>query len=619
MLRLCSRRWVLLILTLFTALGVSAQPPANELADHPSPYLAMHAEDPVHWKVWKPEVMKQARQSGRLVFVSVGYFSCHWCHVMHGESYKDRGIAKLLNADFIPVKVDRELHPALDAELTHFVQLTRGYAGWPLNVLITPDGHPLVGFTYLPRQNFARLLRSLAERWRVDSDRLEELADKAAATIEATRPPPSSEPLTYALAARYTRSFMTQAMGAADTESGGFGQDSKFPYAPQLAFMLELETQFENEEIGDFLRLTLENMHRQGLRDQLGGGFFRYTTDPKWQIPHFEKMLYDNALLAELFIRVAQHYGEPVFEDVARDTLDFLLRELRSPEGGFYSSLSAVDAAGVEGGYYLWSEPTLRELLSPQEMDIAALAWRLSGKPALEHGYLPVQAHSVEQVATQLDISAQEVEVALDSARLKLLEARAQRQLPVDSKVLASWNGLVLRALSAAAKLDDGERYAVAANALRNYIVSHLWDGSELVRARSDNGPIGTVTLEDYAFVSSGLLSWAEFREDAEDYALVAAMVEQAWLRFHSTAGWRVSEQVMLASEPREPVLADTIMPSPSAVLIDTTLRLNRRIRSPALQRFDTREALSAKSSALTSTPFSYPSQLALANRYLRR
>jgi uncharacterized protein YyaL (SSP411 family) len=578
----------------------------------------MHADDPVQWKTWGGDIVEKARQSGRLLFVSIGYFSCHWCHVMHGESYTDAGIAELLNDHFIPVKVDRELQPALDTELVHFVQLTRGYAGWPLNVLITPDGHPLLGFTYLPRQDFERLLRRVAERWSQDSEGLRQLAREAAAAIAATRPPPNEQPLTPAGVTHYNNAFVAQAMEAADPIAGGFGRDTKFAFAPQLRFLLELEARQDSKRLEEFLELTFTQMHRQGLRDQLGGGFFRYTTDREWQIPHFEKMLYDNALLAELYLDAAERYHQPVFAEVGRDTLDFMLRELRSPDGGFFSSLSAVDASGVEGGYYLWSTSQLRELLSPREMEIARLAWRLSGTPALEQGYLPVQAHSADQIATRLGVAIEEVHTGLESSRNKLLRARAGRRVPVDSKILASWNGLALSALTAAAGLEGGERYALAARALRDYLVTELWDGTELVRARGARGSIGTVSLEDYAFVARGLLAWAGFTDKPEDYAVAGAIVEQAWRRFYSTSGWQVSERAFLAADPREPVLSDTVLPSPSAVLVETTIRLSKRVPAPDVLGQDIRRALSAQSAGLAATPFDYPTQLALASRHLR-
>ena len=364
--------------------------PTNALADSASPYLRLHANDPVHWREWSADLTARAGADDRLIFVSVGYFACHWCHVMQRESFSDPGAAALLNAHFVSVKVDRELDPALDAQLLRFVQATLGHAGWPLNVVLTPDGLPLFGFTYLPVEDFTRLLEQIVARWSADRDSLAGAARTVSDMLEGAARAPAAQAMDAAGVRALADAFTQQASETADGLAGGFGQSQKFPSAPQLALLLDSQRREPVEALAEFLRLTFGAMASLGLRDQLGGGFFRYVTDPGWQVPHFEKMLYDNALLAELYFEAADVLDEPAFESIGMDTLAFMVRELAAPAGGFYSSLSAVDAADVEGGYYLFDADDLERVLDEEERRVVAAAWGFEGPSPIEHGYLPV-------------------------------------------------------------------------------------------------------------------------------------------------------------------------------------------------------------------------------------
>ena len=370
----------------------------NDLAGHPSPYLAQHGRDPVRWQVWGPDVIQQARKEGKLLLVSVGYFACHWCHVMQRESYQDEGVAEVMNSAYLPVKVDRELEPALDAHLIEFAKAVRGNAGWPLNVFITPSGYPLTAFTYMPRDMFADTLRSVDERWKSEPTELERLARDAAAQIAAARPPPAGEPVDAIKAATLIVAFRSQAMAMADLEHGGFGDSAKFPSVPQLVALLELNAKEPDAEITAFIDDTLDKMATRGLRDRLGGGFFRYTVDTEWRVPHFEKMLYDNAQLARAYLRAADVYDNERWRRIAFDTLDFMQAELWNDKlgrdhGAYMASLSSVDADDVEGGYYLWTEADLERALTPDERDVARIAFGFGGPSALAHGMLPTDAY----------------------------------------------------------------------------------------------------------------------------------------------------------------------------------------------------------------------------------
>ena len=574
-----------------------AYEPANALAHAASPYLRLHAHDPVHWREWSPELVAQAKSGNRLIFVSVGYFACHWCHVMQRESFSDRDAAALLNAHFISVKVDRELDPALDAQLLQFVQATLGHAGWPLNVVLTPDGLPLFGFTYLPVADFTRLLEQIVSRWAADRDSLAAAARDVSDALESARRPRAAGAMDAAGVRVLGDAFTQQASEMADGLAGGFGQQQKFPSAPQLALLLDSQRRQPIEALGGFLRLTFGAMASLGLRDQIGGGFFRYVTDPGWQVPHFEKMLYDNALLAELYFDAADVLGEPAFERVAMETVEFMLRELASPLGGLYSSLSAVDAGGKEGGYYLFDAGDLDRVLDGEERRVAGIAWGLDGVSPIAHGYLPVQAaESSEEVARSADLSVEEAAARLDSARRKLLGVRGGRELPRDEKLLAGWNGLALSTLVRASLRRGGARFEAPARGVVRFLTGELWDGAKLVRARADEGaekgadghPVTpattTATLQDYAYVACGMIAFAKAHGRETHWELARSIVEGAWERFRTAGGWRLSDARGLPYAGVEPAIADGPMPSPSAVLLDATMHVANHFDDDALR-----------------------------------
>ena len=592
----------------------SAHEETNALAHSASPYLRLHARDPVHWREWSPDLVGQAGAGDRLIFVSVGYFACHWCHVMQRESFSDHGVAALLNEHFISAKVDRELDPALDAQLLEFVQATRGRAGWPLNVVLTPDGFPLIGFTYMPAADFARLLDRLVSRWAADRDALESAARGMSDTLAKAGRPRAAGTMDAAGVRSLSDAFSQQASQMADGLAGGFGQQQKFPFVPQLALLLDGQRREPVEDLDAFLRLTFQAMASLGLRDQLGGGFFRYVTDPGWQVPHFEKMLYDNALLAELYFEAADVLGEPAFERIATDTVEFMLRELASPLGGFYSSLSAVDGDGVEGGYYLFDATDLDSVLDEEERRVADIAWGLGGAPAIEHGHLPVQAaESRVEVARGAGLSVEEAAARLDSARRKLLGVRARRVLPRDEKRLAGWNGLALSALVRASLRRGGARFEAPARGVVRFLTGDLWDGTTLVRARADEGTeersIAPATLQDYAYVARGMIAFAEAHGREKHWELARGIVEGAWRRFHTAGGWRLSDARGMPYAGAEAAIADGPMPSPSAVLLDATMHVAAHFDDDAL-RARVRAALLADDAGLRPAAFFHATRI---------
>ena len=598
---------VLLLLMLGYAQALA--PLHNQLADNPSPYLAMHGHDPVAWQEWSAALLERARQENRLIFISSGYFSCHWCHVMQRESYQNKAIAAVLNTGFIPVKVDRELEPALDAHLIEFVELTRGHAGWPLNVILTPDGYPLLGFTYLPPEQFRSVLENLQARWQKDHAQLTELARQGVEQIRAIKQQvtraDSGEPVEPIAA------FLSGSDEIRDELAGGFGQQSKFPMTPQLQLLMKLSASKQHASQQAFVRLTLDNMQQLGLRDHLGEGFFRYSTDPSWQVPHYEKMLYDNAQLAVLYLSAATRFGEPRYRATGLATLDFILTEMRGKKGGYVGSFSAVDEQGREGYYYLWSDEQLKQALDSDELKVARAWWSLQGPLQTEYGYLPVRRQSPDEVARTLDLPLKTLEARVASARQKLLAKRRQRSLPVDSKQLAAWNGLLLSALSRAATLSDEQRYKDAGRKLANYLSEELWDGKRLARAMGDAGAIGRASAEDYALVAKGLSDWTAVAPEPDHKPLIRKLVRQAWSAFYRDGRWFQSDEASLPGLGGKLAFTDNPLPSASAVLTglarsDPVLKKNRPLQSRV------NEHLQQVRDALTDSLFWYASYVDL-------
>ncbi len=537
---------------------------SNQLANHPSPYLAMHGEDPVHWQPWSEATLQKARELNRPLLISIGYFSCHWCHVMQRESYQDPALAKLLNEHFVPVKVDRELEPALDAHLIEFVELTRGQAGWPLNVFLTPDGYPVAGLVYAPRERFYAILDDLRRRWEKDSGQLSGLAHRAMDEWAAIRRAAARQPST---ATSFAHSFKTQVDLRQDELAGGFGQQTKFPMAPQLQALLWLSANRGEDSLDGFVRLTLDQMAEQGLHDLLGGGFFRYVTDPAWQIPHYEKMLYDNAQLALLYLQAAELFESVRYRNIGLATLDFMIGAMRIDEGYFISSFSAVDEQGREGFYYLWDAATLRAALTDDELRVVQAAWFGEHPEAGEYGKLPRWQKPPAQLARDLGLSQARFQELLEAGREKLLRARSVRALPADDKGLAAWNGLALSALAAGFALTGDARYARAAEQLALYLSTRLWDGNQLLRARAGNRVVAEASLEDYALVARGLWDWNRQKPTQERDALVEKLVRIAWQRYYSDSRWTQSDTALIPMLEGRIATEDSPLPSTTAAI----------------------------------------------------
>ena len=578
---------------------------SNVLLDHPAPYLALHGNDPVAWQVWDEQAVQRARDENKVLYLSVGYFSCHWCHVMQKESYQNERIARFLNQHFVPVKVDRELQPALDNRLMDFAQRVLGHGGWPLNVFITPDGYPIYAVLYAPPSQFLGMLQKLQSAWVQDPDRIAQLVSSENAHAF---PAPSSN-LDKNSFLPLLANAATGVMQRADTKYGGFGNSQKFPSTPQLDYLLKVYEQSNSAQLKSFLELTLNEMAMQGLNDHLAGGFFRYTTDVQWQIPHFEKMLYDNASLAKLYVEAGRLLGLEQIEQVGHDTFKFMLDYMWHPDGAFISSFSAVDDKNIEGGSYLWTVQQIAEVLNPAEVGLVNALWNLDREPELPAGNHLRFSMDLQQYAILSQMDDEQVKTLYDSARSKLLAARMQRSLPADDKLLTGWNAMALSAFTYAHQTFPNKGYGKTAEQLRNFILDRMWDGESLSRSLSKGNLIGAASLEDYAYSARAVFDWAKLNNNEEDMKVALQIARQGWSRFYRNNGWYQGDGTLLAPVAGEEMPTDSANPAPSAVLIGVSLELAQEFDDQGLKNL----ALSASNrgqSYLQGAPFWFVSQL---------
>ena len=552
----------------------------NRLAHETSPYLLQHAHNPVDWYPWGPEAFARARADDRPVLLSVGYSACHWCHVMERESFENDDIAALMNRLFVSIKVDREERPDVDQIYMQAVQSLTGHGGWPMTVFMTPEGVPFYGGTYFPPVDrhgmpaFPRLLEAVADAYQT---RRGEIVESGRQLIEqmsqGERLRRSASLLTEDILFGGYQSIAQEF----DERDGGVGGAPKFPQPMNWEFMLRFWKRSGNARALEMLRLTLTRMARGGMYDQLGGGFHRYSVDSHWLVPHFEKMLYDNAQLASLYLHGWLATGEGEYRRVAEETLDYLLREMTHPAGGFFSAQDA-DSEGVEGKFFVWSPEEIRAALPGAAVAGAALAyWGVNDGSNFEGHSILCVPRSPEDVAQELGVSVERLAGLIASAREGLYAARKDRVHPgLDDKVLASWNGLALAAFAEAGRALGRADYTDAAVRNAEFLTASMVEGGRLLRSWKDGRARITGYLEDYAMVGFGLLALYEATFDRrwldESRRLAEEALRLFWdddkEMFFDTG----TDQEALVVRPRN--LFDNAVPSGSSVSIDWLFRL---------------------------------------------
>ncbi|MBK1724666.1 thioredoxin domain-containing protein [Thiocystis violacea] len=569
---------------------VAAQ--TNRLATTTSPYLQQHAHNPVDWWPWCEEALALAREQDRPILLSIGYAACHWCHVMAHESFEDPATAALMNRLFVNIKVDREERPDLDRlHQTAHQLLTQRAGGWPLTVFLTPDDHrPFFAGTYFPPEprhgmpSFAQLLASVERAYREQRDAIRSqnaaLMD-AMAKLEPTMGQSLPE-------AALLDAAVTQLAEVFDTEHGGFGAAPKFPHAPDLEFLLRRHAAGA-AGVGSvpgplrMATLSLERMVRGGLLDQLGGGFYRYSVDARWMIPHFEKMLYDNGPLLALCSDAYATSGEPIFRHAAEATADWVMREMQSPEGGYYSSLDA-DSEGHEGTFYLWDRDEVRALLSPAEDAPFAAVYGLDQPAGFEGRWHLHGRRSPQAVAGGLGLGEAQVDALLASARATLFAARERRVRPgCDDKVLTAWNALMVKGMARAARVFDRPDYLESAEQALRFIRATLWRQGRLRATYRDGIAHLNAYLDDYANLIDALLELLQTRwsGDRLDFAIDLAEVLLEQFQDPEQGGFWLTghDHEPLIHRPKP--LADESMPSGNGVAAFALQRLGHLIGEP--------------------------------------
>jgi len=592
----------------------------NRLAQETSPYLLQHANNPVDWYPWGEAAFEVARREDKPIFLSVGYSSCHWCHVMEHESFENPAIATVMNELFVNVKVDREERPDIDSMYMNAVQLLTGQGGWPMSVFLTPDLRPFWGGTYFPpdrrygRPGFPDVLLHLAKLYEEQPGKIEEAASSLVERLSAKddlggEGMPGVEDL---------RAAAEDAARRFDPKDGGFGSAPKFPRSVEISMLLRARRHEESERILPMCEKTLEAMAHGGIYDQIGGGFHRYSVDAKWLVPHFEKMLYDNALLVKTYLEAYQLTKDPLYERIARETLDYVLREMTSDEGGFFSATDADsdDAEGQssEGVFFVWTPSQVAEVIGDEDAKLVCSYYGITEAGNFEHATsIAHVTRPLSEVAEECGVGLSAAEATLANARQKLYDAREGRPRPFrDEKVLTAWNGLMISAFARGRQVLGDEKYEIAARRAADLVLSELsGENGRLLRVRKDGESRIDAFLDDYAYFVEALVDLWETSFDPR-YLREARRLTDLVLD-----GFRDKEDggFFFTSEAHETVIArrkdatDTATPSPCGILALILLRLER-LTGHAPFRETAEEALRSIRGAIGNVPMVFGSSL---------
>jgi uncharacterized protein len=551
----------------------------NRLINETSPYLLQHAHNPVDWHPWGEEALTKARTDNKPILLSIGYSACHWCHVMEHESFENEDIAALMNENFVNIKVDREERPDLDQIYMNAVQMMTHHGGWPMTVFLTPEGVPFYGGTYFPPEDrynmpgFPRVLISLAEAYR---DRPNDIAETAAALVKELErlniARESSELLTPELLDSAYRGIVKNY----DPVNGGFGGAPKFPPAMTLEFLLRTYHRTGRSQALEIVSHTCRKMAEGGIYDQLGGGFHRYSTDARWLVPHFEKMLYDNALLSRLYLHYYQLTREEWARQIAEGILDCVVREMTDLAGGFYSTQDA-DSEGVEGKFFVWTKDEIESVLGEEDARLFSSYYNVTDGGNFEGKNIPNITRSLDEVAAQANVTREQLEKSLERSRSKLFEMRERRIKPGrDEKILTAWNGMMMASFAEAAAILDRQDYLDVARRNARFVLDTLRADGLLLRTYKDGKAKLNAYLEDYAFLSDGLLTLYEVSGELEWFeetlALVNKMIEEFW--DEQEGGFFYTGKSHEALIVRSKDYFDNATPSGNSVAAEVLLRL---------------------------------------------
>ena len=597
----------------------------NALVNEASPYLLQHAHNPVDWYPWGEEALARAREENRLIFLSIGYAACHWCHVMEHESFEDEEVAAILNRDYISIKVDREERPDLDEIYMSATMLyTGGHGGWPMSVFLTPDLKPVYAGTYFPRNNaygrpgFKTIVAYIAQSWR---DKAEELARDSERVVQAVRKLHASGEASGIPNRERVSMAADRILQAYDHQLGGVASGTnKFPPSQSMDLLLRQYALTGHHAYLSEVELTLQQMGNGGIYDQLGGGIHRYSTDPKWLVPHFEKMLYDQGLVSSIYLDGLQATGNPglrkLFERRARGIFEYVLRDLRSPQGAFYSSEDA-DSEGLEGKFFIWTLEQINEVLGERQGRIIASHygatavgnWNHPGDQHVPYGPKNILhvSRPIEVIAKVENLDIEEVARVIDAGRSKLLAVREQRIRPgLDDKILAGWNGLMITALAKGAAVLEEARYGEAAAAAAEFVLHEMRGGGRLFAAYGKGKARLKAYSTDYAFLVEGLLGLYEWSGEVrwldEAESLTDILIEFYWDKQAGGFFFTASDHEDLLV--RSKTAHDGAIPSGNSVML-----LNLQKLAILLDRKDYRERAAAMLEVFGAGPDRQPFQ----------
>ena len=598
----------------------------NLLSAETSPYLLQHADNPVDWYPWGPEALARAHRENKPILLSIGYSACHWCHVMAHESFEDPEVAHVMNALYVNIKVDREERPDLDRiyQLAHQAMTQRG-GGWPLTVFLTPDDQlPIFAGTYFPKKSrhgmpgFLDVLKRVEQFYREEPAALENQSQQLKAFFNSYESDSSS-------ADEVKLDWLSMAQrnleANFDPRYGGFGSAPKFPHPTHIERLIRnwaaSPHTAEGERALEMASLTLHAMASGGIYDQLGGGFCRYSTDDKWAIPHFEKMLYDNGPLLALYADASIATGEKVFERIAVETGNWVIREMQSPEGGYFSTLDA-DSEGEEGKYYVWTPGQIDSVLEGASAEIARRHWGLNLPANFEGRWHLVVSESVDSIARVLDLSPEEILDSISDARNRLFKTRAQRIRPGrDEKILTSWNGLMIRGMAIAGRRLQQPEFIASATRAVDFIRDTMWVKGRLLATSKDGRTHLNAYLDDYVFLVDGILSLLEARWRTEDLKFAIELVEAVLEHFISVDGgfyFTADDHEQLIQRPC--TWMDEAIPSGNGVAAQVLLRLGYLLAEP--RYLDAAEAtLEAAAGAIQDYPHAHCSLLHAAEELM--
>jgi uncharacterized protein YyaL (SSP411 family) len=595
----------------------------NRLVNETSPYLLQHAHNPVDWYPWCPEALKRALVEDKPILLSIGYSACHWCHVMERESFESEEIAGLMNKYFVNIKVDREERPDLDNIYQTAVQLFGHSGGWPLTVFLTPDLEPFYGGTYFPRESrpgipgFPSVLLSIAKHYREHKENVVENVQKVCEALAQlnTTVKVREEEVTPETFERAVKTLV----GSFDSVHGGFGTQPKFPSTMSLSLLMRASLSLGTPQYAEMAVFALRKMAEGGIYDQLGGGYSRYAVDENWLVPHFEKMLYDNALLTRANLEAFQITKDPLLERVVRETLEFILREMTHPDGGFYGALDA-DSDGEEGRFYVWTPQEIAGVLGEKEGRVLCIHYGVTDKGNVEGGrsVLSVVAPP-EKAAAELRLPEADVRGIIENGRRRLFEAREQRVRPsLDEKIITSWNGLAISAFAEAARVLDEPKYERPARKAAEFVLKRLAQGSLLLRCWTNGKARLKGYLDDYAFFGAALLDLFELTQDARYLEQAIAFADRAIQLFsddrHGGFFFTPRDHEKLVQRPKTG--HDHSLPSGVSVMVMNLFRLfsfveRSDFREPAIN------VLRVYRKAMEENPLNFASLLSALDTHL--